>query len=763
LFKLVACTSLVTLGVIALGALGASPVAGAAGHPTEAAATGDPLYAWGYNQLGQLGDGTSSGPQTCPLSGGAFTGTPDACSTTPIQVSLPGGVDATAVAGGGGEQIPPAAGIGCYSGSTYAIGSDDNLYAWGDNEYGQLGNGTTTSSLSPVVVSLPTGVTPKAIAAGCDDAYVIGSDENLYAWGASNVGQLGNGNSSGPQNCNSQTPDPVDEPCSLSPVRVLMPTGVTATSITAGADTAYAVGSDGNLYAWGDNILGELGDGTESGPQTCGNNACSTTPVMVNLPSGVAPTAIAAGQAAGYAIGSDKNLYSWGGNIEGQLGDGSITGTGTGPCGAFGNYCAASPVQVSLPTGVHATAISAGLEDGYAIGTDHNVYAWGWNEDGQLGDNIYFGPQTCALSNPCDTTPVPVPLPSGVTPVDIAGGRGDGYVLGSDGNVYSWGDNSGGQLGDGDVTDSWSLTPVTVSLPSASNPEAIAGGPTSDTAYLIAVSTPTAPAMTSTCSTTGYVGGAYSCAITTSGYPTPTLSASGEPPGLSFIDNGNGTGTLSGDPTQAGGYPVTITASNGVGSPASQSFSLTVTQSSAPVVSLDPLSQTLAIGSFVIFTAGASGAPTPSVHWQVSVDGGTTWIDIASTTSTSISGTATAFVNGWEFRAVFTNFVGSVTTSAATLSVLPPVAPVVTLQPVSQSVSLGNSVAFTAAASGDPTPTVQWQVSVNGGVTWSNVAGATSTSITGVPNLFLNGCEFRAVFTNGGGSAASNAATLRVT
>jgi hypothetical protein len=232
---------------------------------------------------------------------------------------------------------------------------------------------------------------------------------------------------------------------------------------------------------------------------------------------------------------------------------------------------------------------------------------------------------------------------------------------------------------------------------------------------------------------------------------------------VTFTDNGNGTGSLSGDPMQTGNFPVTVMASNGVGSPAAQSFTLIVGQATAPSVTLDPVDQSIHLGDPVSFTAAATGVPPPSVQWQVSVDDGTTWINISGATSTSISGVPPLFLNGWEFRAVFMNFVGSATTGIAKLTILPAVAPVVTLSPVSRSVSLGSSVTFTAAASGDPTPTVQWQISVDRGATWVNVSGATSTSFSGVPPLFLNGWEFRAVFTNDGGSAATNAATLTIT
>ena len=75
---------------------------------------------------------------------------------------------------------------------------------------------------------------------------------------------------------------------------------------------------------------------------------------------------------------------------------------------------------------------------------------------------------------------------------------------------------------------------------------------------------------------------------------------------------------------------------------------------------------------------------------------------------------------------------------------------------------LGGTATFTAAASGTPTPTVQWQVSVNGGSMWIDAPGLTSTTISGMPTALLNGWEFRAVFTNDEGAAATNAATLTI-
>jgi hypothetical protein len=164
----------------------------------------------------------------------------------------------------------------------------------------------------------------------------------------------------------------------------------------------------------------------------------------------------------------------------------------------------------------------------------------------------------------------------------------------------------------------------------------------------------------------------------------------------------------------------------------------------------------------VTFTAAGSGNPTATVQWQVSTNGGASFSNIAGATGTTLTlNSTTASQNGYLYRAVFTNSLGSTTTAAATLTVQ--FAPAVTANPVSQSVSAGQSVTFTAAANGNPTPTVQWQVSTDGGATYTNIAGATGTSLTlSSVAASQNGYRYRAVFTNSLGFTITAAAVLTV-
>jgi alpha-tubulin suppressor-like RCC1 family protein len=374
-----------------------------------------PVFSWGGNIDGELGVGENTGPQTCATTFGG------PCSKAPVQVSLPAGVTAVANAAGWGDSL--------------AVGSDGNAYAWGFNNNGQLGNGTTTTTSTPTRVSLPSGVTAAAVAAGEFHSLVIGSDGHVYAFGANSEGELGNGTTtgsptpvrvalpagvtataiaagtvssfalgsdgrlytwgewgSGQQRC-----DPQQIACYTGPVVVPLPSGVTATTIVGSDYLGLALGSDHHLYQI---------DGT-------------TTPTTVSLPAGVTPTQIASGNADFYAAGSDGHLYAWGGNnSSGQFGNGTMTTSST-------------PVQVSLPSGVSPVSFAATTYSAYAIGSDGHLYAWGDNAAGQLGIGNDTGPQTvCGYA--CSLAPVQVSMPAGQQPVQLGALGQDlysGYVI----------------------------------------------------------------------------------------------------------------------------------------------------------------------------------------------------------------------------------------------------------------------------------------------------------------------------------------------
>jgi hypothetical protein len=220
------------------------------------------------------------------------------------------------------------------------------------------------------------------------------------------------------------------------------------------------------------------------------------------------------------------------------------------------------------------------------------------------------------------------------------------------------------------------------------------------------------------------------------------------------------TYTLGSTTASQNGYLYRAVFTNSVGSATTTAATLSV--QFAPTVKTNPTSQTVNAGQTATFTVTATGNPTPAVQWQVSTNGGTSYTNISGATSTSLTLTnVTASQNGYKYRAVFTNSLGSATTNAATLIVK--FAPIVTTNPVSQSVTAGQSVTFTAAATANPTATVQWQVSTDGGVTWTNISGATSTSYRiSSTTASENGYEYRAVFTNGLGSVMTTAALLTV-
>ncbi|MES2170910.1 MAG: cell wall anchor protein [Actinomycetota bacterium] len=302
--------------------------------------------------------------------------------------------------------------------SGYALASDGKVYSWGANNDGQLGDGSTTTRSTPVAVDLSTlgaGVTLTQLAAGSLDAYALGSDGNIYSWGYNHDGELGNGN-----NTDQHTPVMVDA--------TALPAGVHFTHVASSQNTVLAIGSDGKGYSWGSDVVGALGTGGT------GDRNVPTAVLAGAIPTGVKLVQVAVGQEGGYGLGDDGHAYTWGSNMFGDLGNGNNTDSNV-------------PVQVvagQVPAGVKLIAIGAGSSSGYAIGDDGHAYAWGNGGNGQVGNG----------STTSTTSPVLVSagaIPADVTITSVSGGYHSAIVLGNDGKVYGWGDN-GGDLADGSTT-----------------------------------------------------------------------------------------------------------------------------------------------------------------------------------------------------------------------------------------------------------------------------------------------------------------------
>lgn len=295
-----------------------------------------------------------------------------------------------------------------------------------------------------------------------------------------------------------------------------------------------------------------------------------------------------------------------------------------------------------------------------------------------------------------------------------------------------------------------------------------AGGSTSRD-YHLTVAAPgpggaVAPSFTSPAAATVDAGEAVALEVTAGGSPAPVLDLGGTlPPGLSFADEGGGVGAISGTPApgSTGSYALTLTAQNGVLPNATQSFELTV--DAPPAITAQPADQgTAAPGGTATFTAAASGVPAPEASWEVSSDGGGSWSPLAGETSPTLELEGLeAADDGNEYRAVFSNPRGSARTDPAKLTVA--YAPVVEAAPSDVTVVAGGEAVLSAAASGEPEPDAQWQVSRDGGSTWADLAEARSPTlaIAGVA-MEQDGNLYRAVFSNTRGVAISAAATLTV-
>jgi len=427
--------------------------------------------AWGQNLFRQLGDGSAN-------------------ASSDVPVTVTGLKFVTAVAAGGLHSL--------------ALLANGTVVAWGDNEFGQLGDGSTTIASVPVAVSGLTGV--KAIAAGEDHSLALLGNGTVMAWGDNESGQLGDGN-----NQESEVP-----------VAVKGLTGVKA--IAAGGDHSLALMSNGTVMAWGDNEAGELGSG---------GTKSSDVPVAVKGLSHV--SAVSAGGEFSLALLSNGTVEGWGSNVFGQIGSGTEEKEeGEGEHSDV-------PIGVEGLTGV--TAIAAGSDHALAL-VGGTVMAWGEDNFGELGNGKIEAREG---------KPVAVSGLSGV--VAISAGGQDSEALLSGGSVMTWGTNHFGQLGDG-TSAGPSDVPVLVSA-IGKVASISAGG-----FHMLAFGEPK-PAISSISPNVGSAAGQTTVTLTGSNFDEATAVHFGANAAASFEVTSDTTATAVA-PTGTGTVDVTITTPSGV-------------------------------------------------------------------------------------------------------------------------------------------------------------------------------------------------------
>jgi alpha-tubulin suppressor-like RCC1 family protein len=502
---------------------------------------------------------------------------------------------------------------------TCALDTSGRAYCWGDNVFGQLGDGNTAGTTEPFAVhtsGVLAGKTLAQVSAGGQHACALDTSGRAYCWGRNFSGELGDGTAT-----ESSGPVAVDTRGVLA--------GKKLTELAAGASSTCALDASGAAYCWGANNVGELGDGT---------TANSTVPVAVDLP-GKTLTSIT-GAVAGLtfcALDSSGAAYCWG----------SENSDVPAPAGADGALAGKKVTQIST-SGFHTCALdSTGA-----------AYCWGDNYYGELGDGTTA---SSALPVAVDTTGV---LAGKVLAQISARGNSRTCAADNKGAVYCWGGNS---LGDGS-----SAAPSDVPVRAGPSPPtsvtavpglrsavisweapAIPGGPVGYTAfaspgaelcitattrctiagltnqitYSVTVIAHTAATNSHTSAPvdvtpgsgisfasnrhyTAASGNAFSFTVRASGSPAPTIISKGQlPSGVTFTDHHDGTAALAGTPGHgaAGRYPLTFTAKSTAGT-ATQAFTLTVTR--APALARIPAT-TGVVGTALNMPITAVGYPVP--------------------------------------------------------------------------------------------------------------------------------------------------------
>jgi alpha-tubulin suppressor-like RCC1 family protein/subtilisin family serine protease len=290
--------------------------------------------------------------------------------------------------------------LACGLNHSVALDESGNVWVWGDNRYGQLGNGTKTSRASPARLNTIASVVE--VAAGDSHTIAIKADGKVYTWGSNTKGQLGDNSKT-----DRKTP-------------VLVTNLNSAVQVDGGSSFTLALLGDGSVRSWGENGTGQLGDGTKSDRKI---------PVSVVGLNQVIE--IAAGGMHGLALRADGAVYAWGHNGQGQLGNGTKQ---------------QALIAMQVPHLTDVVHIAAGASHSLALKSDGTVWVWGSNDYGQLGDG----------TESRRSVPTKISTLNGIIAIGI--GHSHNLAISVNGYVWSWGKNTKGQVGDGSLLNRLSPT-----------------------------------------------------------------------------------------------------------------------------------------------------------------------------------------------------------------------------------------------------------------------------------------------------------------
>lgn len=346
-------------------------------------------YCWGSNSAGQLGDNSTTQ------------------RTVPVAVNTSGALSGKLIASiSSGDEY------------TCAISQENRVYCWGLNDNGQLGIGSTTSSIIPVEANTSGVLSGKSltmVATGWRHTCAVDSSNLLYCWGGNNLGQLGT------------------DSTTLSNLPLLIDTdGIEVGSVYANAYDSCALDINGAAYCWGSGSTGQLGDGSAR---------LSNQPVIAdpeNILEGKTIKLTTEGENHTCVVASDDKIYCWGYNADGQLGNGSTINSFTPVAVDFSGYLSGKTIK----------AISSGRGYTCVIASDNQIYCWGDNSRGVFGNNT------------TNDSLVPTPVTtsgalSGLDILSISTGVSGVCAVASNNKAYCWGSNFHGELGNNTTSDAY--------------------------------------------------------------------------------------------------------------------------------------------------------------------------------------------------------------------------------------------------------------------------------------------------------------------